>query len=120
VVLNNIVSEVGIALTVNSAMTPSTPSWFERLGSERNIYHAASGARGEPIVINNQKIPLGNWQKSGNECNTVDTDPAFVNPLAHDYQTQPTSPARDAAVPISGSAQVVYGNGPDIGAIETP
>lgn len=116
-ILNNIVSEVGIALTVNSV---------ERLGSEGNIYHAASGAWGEPIVINNQGTPLASWQNSGNECNTVDTNPLFWDPGAHDYQTQPIppatqpkSPARDTAVPISGSAQVVYGTGPDIGAIET-
>jgi hypothetical protein len=111
VVLNNIVSVAGIALTVNDV---------GRLGSRSNIYHAASGTYGQPIAIDNQGRSLASWQLSGNECNSVDTDPQFVAPATHNYRTQPASPARDTAVPISGSTQVVYGAGPDIGAVETP
>jgi hypothetical protein len=112
VVLNNIVSVAGLALAVNDV---------GRLGCRANIYHAASNAYGQPVALNNQGLSLAAWQQLGYDCDTSDFDPQFVSPSTHNYRTNPlTSPARDKAVPISGSTEVVYGQGPDIGAIETP
>jgi hypothetical protein len=111
VVLNNIVSGAGLALAVNDV---------GRLGCRANIYHAASNAYGQPIAFNNQGLSLAAWQQAGYDCDTVALDPQFVSAGTHNYRTNPASPARDKAVPISGSTDVVYGQGPDIGAIETP
>jgi len=46
----------------------------------------------------------------------MQSDPLFVNALAHDFRLQPNSPAIDAGIPITDVK--FRGNAPDLGAYE--
>jgi hypothetical protein len=90
-------------------------NWFEEEG-----YFA---------IYQNQNFFLNDYKEYQNQMkqdnNSVFSDPLFISEETHDYHLSEGSPAIDKGLPIGLTVdyegnEIPYGNGPDIGAYESP
>ncbi len=91
--------------------------------SDRNLaYHPGAAVS---FRVNGSAKTLSGWlSATGQDASSRVADPLFVaDPRANDFYTQPGSPARDAALPLSIPAPVLQGSvcgaGSDLGLLES-
>jgi NPCBM/NEW2 domain/Right handed beta helix region len=106
-------------------------AYRENLGNvlDHNLYYSVDG--GSDGTWQWKGVAYGDFERwsarSGNDGHSAFADPAFVNPQAHDYGLDPSSPAVDAGafLAASGSTDLAgepraQAGGIDLGAFEVP
>lgn len=100
-VQNNIVysQSSGSAEVAVNAWSWDSPSYFT---FDYNDYYNANWALNGLVYgsIANWRTALGGCPGGGNDCNSILSDPGFVNQSDNDYRLQIGSPARDLGVDI--------------------
>ncbi|MEI7651577.1 MAG: right-handed parallel beta-helix repeat-containing protein [Verrucomicrobiota bacterium] len=76
--------------------------------TRNNLYWDYSA---RPVTFTTKKLPLKEWQKSGQDLGSTVADPLFVNPAQHDFRLKPDSPALALGIQsIDVSAMGVIGD----------
>ena len=81
---NIIVFDRGDTLGGNWTGTPAN------FVTKDNLYWDYSA---RPVTFTDKKLPLGEWQKKGQEIGSAVADPRFADPSKHDFRLQAGSPA---------------------------
>jgi hypothetical protein len=115
-IYNNIISSTPRALDVSFSGTVG-------FRSDRNLAHQPGT---EAVFrVDGRTTTLAGWRSAtGQDKSSLVADPRFVSePRSNDFYTQPGSPARDVALPLSIPATLLSGStcgaGPDLGFLES-
>ena len=71
---------------LGSVWTGTTANFLNK----ENVYWDYSA---RPVTFTDKKLPLGDWQKKGQDLGSIVTDPLFQDPSKHDFRLKAGSPA---------------------------